>query len=153
VKNLAQEKSSGDAVGTQHAALCYRDGPKGKVEVLLITSRDTGRWVIPKGWPMKGLDAPQTAAQEAWEEAGVKGKVGKECLGLFSYGKVLGDATVLPTVVTVYPVKVTKLARKYPEVGDRRRKWFAPAKAATKVDEPELAELIARFDPDRTGKG
>lgn len=135
------------AIGTQHAALCFRIGAKGKPEVLLITSRDTGRWVIPKGWPIKGLDAAASAAQEAWEEAGVKGTIGADCLGLYSYGKVMDDASVLPTVVTVYPMQVTKLARKYPEVGHRRRKWFSTAKAAARVDEPELAELIARFEP------
>ena len=147
MKNLVQQKSGEDAVGTQHAALCFRDGAKGGWDVLLITSRDTGRWVIPKGWPMPGRDAPETARREAWEEAGVKGDVQPDCLGLYSYGKVLGNRSVLPTVVTVYPLRVKKLARKYPEVGDRRRKWFPLAKAATKVDEPELADLIARFDP------
>ena len=77
----------------------------------------------------------------------MKGRVHDTCLGLYSYGKVINGKTVLPTVVTVYPVTVEKLAKTYPEVGARRRKWFSPAKAATKVDEPELADLIARFDP------
>jgi len=147
------KKETGDSVGTQHAALCFRIDAKGAPEILLITSRDTGRWVIPKGWPVPGRDAAGSALQEAWEEAGVKGKVHDTCLGLYSYGKVLDGKTVLPTVVTVYPVAVDRLAKTYPEVGARRRKWFSPAKAATKVDEPELADLIARFDPAPFRKG
>ncbi|MEN9850080.1 MAG: hypothetical protein RL128_243, partial [Pseudomonadota bacterium] len=59
---------------TQYGALCWRMH-RGKVEVLLITSRDTGRWVIPKGWPIDGLAPAQTAAREAWEEAGVEGDI------------------------------------------------------------------------------
>ena len=147
MKTLGKKEAGGDSVGTQHAALCFRTDARGATEILLITSRDTGRWVIPKGWPVPRLDAAASAAQEAWEEAGVKGRVHDTCLGLYSYGKVLDGDTVLPTVVTVHPVEVDKLAKSYPERGARRRKWFSPAKAATKVDEPELADLIARFDP------
>ena len=134
-------------VGTQYAALCFRVSGKGKVEVLLITSRDTGRWVIPKGWPIPGADAPGGAAQEAWEEAGVTGDAAGPCLGLYSYDKVAGDGSLVPTVVAVFPIRVAKLAARWPEKADRRRKWFSPAKAARKVAEPELAALIAGFDP------
>lgn len=134
-------------VGTQYAALCFRTSAKGKVEVLLITSRDTGRWVIPKGWPIHSADAPGGAAQEAWEEAGVKGENAGPCLGVYSYDKVANDGRLLPTVVAVFPIRVTKLAARWPEKADRKRKWFAPAKAAKKVAEPELAALIAGFDP------
>lgn len=144
----AQDRISPEVgVGTQYAALCFRTSRKGKVEVLLITSRDTGRWVIPKGWPIASSDAPGGAAQEAWEEAGVKGTVAGPCVGLYSYDKVTGDGGLLPTVVAVFPIRVTKLADRYPERGDRRRKWFSPAKAAARVAEPELAALIAGFDP------
>jgi 8-oxo-dGTP pyrophosphatase MutT (NUDIX family) len=134
-------------VGTQYAALCYRFAAKGKVEVLLITSRDTGRWVIPKGWPIHSADAPGGAAQEAWEEAGVKGEVAGPCIGLYSYDKVAADGSLLPTIVAVFPIRVAKLAARWPEKSDRTRKWFTPAKAAKKVAEPELANLIAGFDP------
>lgn len=134
-------------VAMQYAALCYRRGGKGKIEVLLITSRDTGRWVIPKGWPIPGSDAPGGAAQEAWEEAGVKGTVAGPCIGLYSYDKVADGGRLMPTVVAVFPIRVAKLAGRWPEKGDRKRKWFSPAKAATKVAEPELAALIAGFEP------
>ena len=64
----------------QVAALCWRMGQGGAVEILLVTSRDTGRWVIPKGWPMDGKSASAAAAREAWEEAGVKGTVRPESI-------------------------------------------------------------------------
>ena len=134
-------------VGTQYAALCFRLSGKRKIEILLITSRDTGRWVIPKGWPIDSADAPGGAAQEAWEEAGVKGDIAGPCIGLYSYDKVTADGGLLPTVVAVFPIRVTKLAARWPEKSDRKRKWFSPEKAARKVAEPELAALIAGFDP------
>jgi 8-oxo-dGTP pyrophosphatase MutT (NUDIX family) len=131
---------------TQIAALCWRmDG--NKPEILLITSRETGRWVLPKGWPMKDISAADAAAQEAWEEAGVEGKVQDNCIGLYAYHKVLGDETDVPCIVAVYPLKVKALHDKFPEAAERKRSWFAPGKAAARVDEPELRDLIARFDP------
>ena len=136
---------------TQCAALCWRR-VQGRIEVLLITSRETGRWVIPKGWPIEGLPATAGAAREAWEEAGVQGEIGATCLGVYSYDKVLdraGDAPqAVPCVVAVYPMQVTALRKEYPEAAERRNKWFALDKAARKVQEPELAALIAGFRPD-----
>jgi len=130
---------------TQFGALCYRM-VSGKPEVLLITSRRTGRWVIPKGWPMGAKTPGESALQEAWEEAGVKGKVTGTCLALYSYTKGV-DGQDLPCAVMVYPVKVKDLCNAYPEAGQRKRKWMTPKKAATKVDEPELAHLLRKFDP------
>lgn len=127
--------------GTQVAALCWRK-TDAQVQVLLITSRDTGRWVLPKGWTMKGLSAPDAAAVEAWEEAGVEGNVAPDPLGYFEYDKVLTADLSHPCMVSVYPLKVTGLSRRFPEQKERRRKWFTPAKAATKVLEPELQALF-----------
>ena len=133
---------------TQVAALCWRM-EDGKPKVLLVTSRETGRWVLPKGWPERGTDAHQDAAREAWEEAGVRGEASPECLGFYAYNKVLGPDKGIPCVVAVYPLEVTALKDTYPEVRERRRKWFSPAKAAEKVAEPELKALLAAFDPAR----
>ena len=134
---------------TQYGALCWRLTSDGKPEVLLITSRDTGRWVIPKGWPMKGKGPCEAALQEAYEEAGVEGKVSEACAGLYSYTKVLGPdrSGGVPCVVAVYALQVRKLLSDFPEVDERRRKWFSPKKAAQKVDEPELQELLRGFSP------
>ncbi len=135
----------------QYGALCWRRR-EDTVEVLLITSRDTGRWVIPKGWPMAGLAPEAAAAREAWEEAGVRGTINPVCLGRFGYMKGLADDATVPCAVAVYGLKVADLAQKFPEVKERNRRWFAPAEAATVVDEPELATLLAAFAPPPDGR-
>lgn len=132
----------------QFAALVYRVN-NDKVEVLLITSRNSRRWIIPKGWPMLGLTPAEAAATEAWEEAGVTGKTSDQCLGIYSYMKTLPGTDDLPCAVMVYSVKAKKLANRYPEADQRRRKWFSRKKAAKMVAEPELAKLIKTFDPRR----
>lgn len=136
----------GRASLTQNGALCWRMH-RDRVEVLLITSRDTGRWVIPKGWPIEGMDSATAAAREAWEEAGVEGVVSPDCAGLFSYVKRFGLHAGIPCVVAVYGLRVNGLAREFPERKQRRRKWFTLAAAARKVDEPELRSLLLGFAP------
>lgn len=133
-------------VRSQFAALCYRV-VKNRVEVLMITTRRSGRWIVPKGWPMDGMTPAECAAQEAWEEAGVRGHAHDHCLGLFSYNKILEPEAVLPCVAMVYPIRAKSLARTYPEMKQRRRKWFSRKKAAGLVVEPELARILRDFDP------
>ena len=129
----------------QFAALCIRETDGGE-EVLLITSRDTRRWVIPKGWPMDGKDGAEAALQEAWEEAGVRAKqLHRQSLGHYSYYKKLKDESVVPVRTTVYRVDVKDLAEDYPEAGQRDRKWFSPHKAAELVHEAELGALLRRL--------
>jgi 8-oxo-dGTP pyrophosphatase MutT (NUDIX family) len=135
-----------ETAGTQFAALCYRTH-KDRTQVLLITSRDTGRWIVPKGWPIDGLSPAAAAAQEAFEEAGVRGRVHGRSIGQYSYHKVFSRREDLPCLVAVFPVEVRELARKFPEKGQRRRKWFTPEQAATLVQEPELAEILRGFRP------
>lgn len=133
---------------TQHGALCWRE-QRGKAQVLLITSRRTGRWVIPKGWPHGNERPDETALREAAEEAGVEGLLHPDCLGLYSYVKHPDLTGALPCMVTVYPVEVLRLAEDWPESGTRRRKWFSPRKAAAEVGEKELARLLRGFEPGR----
>lgn len=135
--------------GMQYGALCWRHR-RGRVQVLLITSRDTGRWVIPKGWPISGLSPAAAAAREAWEEAGVQGEVANEGLGSFGYRKVLASKAALPCEVQVFGLRVARLKDKFPERDERRRKWFSAIKAARKVAEPELRALLLSLD-DRLG--
>lgn len=132
----------GPADPAQYAALCWRMH-RGKVEVLLITSRDTGRWVIPKGWPMEKLSPAQAALQEAWEEAGVRGAIAETSIGSFNYTKVLSPKRSVQCAVQVFALRVSELADKFPERKERRRKWFSAEKAAGKVMEPELRHLLA----------
>jgi len=130
----------------QVAALCWRNR-EGGLRILLVTSRDTGRWVLPKGWPIEGLTASEAAAREAWEEAGVEGKVRKKPLGRFAYHKHLGPEKAVPCVVDVFALKVKSLADTFPEADQRKRKWFAPDEAAARVDEPDLKALLRGFAP------
>ncbi|NNE52429.1 MAG: NUDIX hydrolase [Sulfitobacter sp.] len=135
-----------DGLRTQFAALCYRI-KQGKVQILLITSRGTKRWIVPKGWPMEGKTPAASALQEAWEEAGVHGRSAGGCLGVYSYEKGRRRDDDLPCLAMLYPVAVKSLAKRYPEGRERRRQWVSRKKAARLVEEPELAQLIRDFDP------
>ena len=135
-------------VRTQFGALCYRIR-EGKPQILLITSRNRRRWIIPKGWPSPGLTPAQGALQEAWEEAGVKGKVQDLCLGIYGYTKQMREGPDLPCIVAVFPVRVTKLANDYPEAKERKRQWVSPKRALKQLDEPELREILKGFNPAR----
>ena len=129
----------------QCAALCTRD-MDGQPEVLLITSRDTGRWIIPKGWPIDGLDGAGTAQQEAWEEAGVRAaSVDAKPVGQFSYDKILKDGSAQPVVTCVYHIDVADLAEEFPEAHERKRCWVSPKTAAERVREPELRDLLLQM--------
>jgi len=131
---------------TQFAALCFRMR-RDKPEVLLVTSRRSKRWIVPKGWPMDGKTPVESAEIEAWEEAGVRGRMYSRCLGLYHYRKSVGEDDNLPCVAMLYAMKVRECAPDFPEAGQRKRKWLRPKKAAALVDEPELAEMIRRFKP------
>ena len=131
---------------SQFAALCYRM-THGTPEILLVTSRRSRRWIIPKGWPVDGITPANAAAQEAFEEAGVEGKIRDVCLGIYSYSKQIETGIALPCMVAVFPIKVKALHNKFPEAGERKRKWFAQKKAAARVEEPELRQIIRAFDP------
>lgn len=130
----------------QYAALCYRfDKRNGELQILLMTSRDTGRWVIPKGWPMEGKDCHQVAEREAYEEAGIKGKISKKALGHFTYMKGLDGGLRIPCRVQVHALEVRDTCKNFPEKGQRKMEWVAPEIAASRVNEPELKTLIRDF--------
>jgi 8-oxo-dGTP pyrophosphatase MutT (NUDIX family) len=133
---------------TQFGALCFRRSKtkKAGVEVLLVSSRDTGRWIIPKGWPMDRETPAAAAAMEAWEEAGVRGRVHDTCIGHYSYHKWIDEELSLPVIVAVFPVEVLRIDDDFPEAGQRQRKWLSPKKAARRVSEPELRHILSRFD-------
>lgn len=152
MKKFDVSRLTGDEVHEQLGALCYRVDAEGRVEVLLVTSRDTGRWVIPKGWPMPKWPAARAACREAFEEAGVEGRVHDAPAGIYTYRKVIAAGLSLQCVVTVFPVEVTKLTRRYPERCERDRRWFAPDEAAGLVQEPELASLLRNFRPPQTDR-
>ncbi len=126
----------------QVAALCYRR-TGGEKEVLLVTSRGTGRWIIPKGWPMPGTDSAGAALQEAWEEAGVRSEeTPREAIGSYTYEKIRDEGWGIPVETLVFPVAVDELAEDFPEASERRRKWVSPDEAANMVREPELQAIL-----------
>ena len=129
------------AARLQVGALCWRKR-RGQLQVLLITSRETGRWVIPKGWQMPGREHHDAAAQEAWEEAGVQGQVQPQSLGVFGYQKLYPAKPAISCEVEVFPLRVAKLQHKFPERDQRRRKWFSATKAAKLVHEQGLSDLL-----------
>lgn len=128
-------------IAKQVAALCL--DKKGE-KLLLITSRDTGRWVIPKGWPMRKRSLSGTALQEAWEEAGVEGSVGRDEIGRYHYDKGRDHGFAIPVDVRVFAIHVRDLADRFPEAGQRERRWFTPEDAAGLVAEEGLQALILR---------
>ena len=134
------------ALRTQFGALCYRVR-RDKVQILLVTSRTNKRWIVPKGWPVDGATPVEAALREAYEEAGVEGKVTGNCIGIYSYVKALTDKEELPCVVAIYPVMVTRILSDYPEKTQRKRKWYSVKKAAATIDQPELRQILKDFDP------
>jgi len=134
-------------VTTQYAALCFREHPKKGVQILLITSRGTGRWIPPKGWPIKGLSPEKCAAQEALEEAGAVGDVFDHALGRYKYHRPDSDAEKTSAEAYIFPLRVTRRLTNFKEKGQRRIKWFSRKKAAKMVREPKLKKLIRHFDP------
>lgn len=133
------------ATAVQYAALPYR--VTDRVEVLLLTSRETGRWVLPKGWPMAGKTPRQAAKREALEEAGVVGRVGKRPVGAFHYDKRLTRGGLVACRVLVYPLAFERQRKRWPEQNQRTVAWFTPEEAARAVIEPELAILLRDFIP------
>lgn len=137
--------------GKQVAALPVRKGVDGSLEVLLVTSRETGRWVIPKGWPSKRLKDRDAAAREAREEAGVTGKINGKPIGAYRYRKVEPAGSRLLDV-TVYLLKVIREKKSWPERDQRQRTWFKPEVAARRVREPALRDLIRALPQKRLKK-
>lgn len=117
-------------------------GRKKRFEVLLVTGRRSRRWTIPKGWPMAGKTLAEAAAQEAFEEAGVRGTIDPNPLGTFDHIKQNLATGLLEVRILVHPLSVDRELPKWPEFGQRRRKWFSVEEATEKVDSEELRSLI-----------
>lgn len=142
------EKLFTGAFRQQYAALCFRYGDNGNdVEILIVTSRTTQRWIIPRGWPMKRKKPHEAAAIEAWEEAGVRGRVRKAAIGRYTYLKMLDNGDVVPCMVDVFQIEVTGAETSFKERGERLVEWVRPDEAARRVREIELKSLLVDFKP------
>lgn len=140
----SQDEEVGMNRRVQYAALPYRVRQDGAVQIRLITSRETRRWVIPKGWPIKGLSPSKTAEREAYEEAGLLGSTPRKPVGMYSYEKRLSVRSVLCDVM-VFPLKVKRKLQNWPERSERVGFWFTIESAAFAVNEEELKMLILDF--------
>lgn len=130
----------------QVAALPFRRGDGGAIEVLLVTSRGTGRWIIPKGNQMNGLSLAEAAAQEALEEAGVRGRIATREAGRFSHLKTRSIGRALHCRVAVFALAVEEELDEWPEQAQRQRRWFSIREAQRAVASRELAGLIAGLE-------
>ena len=122
----------------QYGALPYRLAAGSRPQFMLVTSRETRRWIIPKGWPKK-------AAREAFEEAGVVGAVARRSVGSFTYEKRLKNGGAVVCEVRVFPLQVRRQNKQWPEKQERVVKWLFAPQAAEKVKEPKLSAIILRL--------
>jgi 8-oxo-dGTP pyrophosphatase MutT (NUDIX family) len=139
-KTAVRKAKKGERI-RQVAAIPFRPGPGGDIEVMLVTSRTTRRFIVPKGWPMKGKSGRKAAMIEAQEEAGVLGNILKQPAGTYSYWKRLENRFIRVDVV-VYLLVVTEELANWQEAGKRQRAWLAPVDAALLIDEPDLSTLL-----------
>ncbi|WP_026363110.1 NUDIX hydrolase [Methylopila sp. M107] len=138
-------------VREQFGAVPYRIGSDGRVEVMLVTTRETHRWMVPKGWPIKKLGPLGTAMREAYEEAGVRGEGGPP-IGAFDYLKVMRKGPNQICEVEVYPLLVREELEDWPERAERERRWFLPEEASNAVQEERLQAILMRL-PKSLGRG
>jgi 8-oxo-dGTP pyrophosphatase MutT (NUDIX family) len=130
---------------TQYAALPFMLR-NGRPRVMLVTSRGSGRWIIPKGWPEKQLEPHASAAKEAYEEAGIVGRIDERSIGTYRYEKrgPSGEMTIFE--VKAFLLEVERQLRDWPEKGQRRKRWVAPAHAARLVADAGLGRLLLELD-------
>ena len=145
-KQKLEKRAQRGKLIVQVAALPYRHTAEGVAQILLLTSRQTGRFILPKGWPMKGRRDCVAAAQEASEEAGVVGTFHEQSVGSFHYWKRLKGSFV-PVTVDVYPLHVQQELDEWQERKSRRRAWLKLEQASLLIDEPELVSILEDIVP------
>lgn len=136
----------------QIGALPYIRDETGRIHVMLVTSREARRWVIPKGWPIKGKKPYAAAEVEAFEEAGLIGRIGKAPVGSYDYDKRLAGGSTVPCEVIVFPLDVTEYHDTWPEMAERERRWFSPEEAANSVEEQGLRQLLMSLGSGGQGR-
>lgn len=147
---MTEKWTSGARRAKQYAALPVAE-IEGELRVLLVTSRETRRWVIPKGWAEEGLTPGGLAAKEAYEEAGAIGDVSPEPIGSYTYSKRLKNGSRVTCEVGVFQMTVDHLVQEWPERLQRERRWFTPEHAAGQVAETGLIDLLRALTPSLRG--
>lgn len=128
----------------QYAALPWRMS-NGSLQILLVTTRNTRRWIVPKGWPIPHRAPPECAAREAFEEAGVEGQVATESIGAFTYQKQLKSGEIVTCNVEVFPLAVARQRRAWPEKRARQTDWCSIEEALSRIAEPGLRRIVSRL--------
>jgi 8-oxo-dGTP pyrophosphatase MutT (NUDIX family) len=142
--DAATALSAKKTASAQYAALPYRETANG-LQFLLITTRRTRRWIVPKGWPMDGRAPHAAAAREALEEAGVCGEIGGKSIGSYRYFKERKTGERVPCKVDVFALKVKQQRKNWAEKDVRELRWCSLSEALTCVGEPGLRQIIRRF--------
>lgn len=137
---------SDEAISLQYGALPWRKDKRGDIELMLVTTRRRGRWIVPKGWGSPDRAPYLSAAMEAFEEAGVIGEIVPTAVGTYDYTKEGKDGALTPCRVTLFPLRVRGTLTHWPERGERQRRWLPISDAADLVDNPELADIVDRID-------
>lgn len=132
----------------QYGALPWRVSRRGGVKVLLITSRETKRWLVPKGWPVKGKSPRHAAMREAFEEAGVFGDIDPEPIGAYDYLKTLKDGSQALCSVVLYGLQVRGTLVHWPERAERKRRWHDLTEATEAVSDTGLKGLFHSLRKD-----
>lgn len=132
----------------QVGVLPWRIQRDGEMKILLITSRGRGRWIVPKGWPVKGYPLLVAASREAFEEAGIIGDISPAPVTAFRYRKILDDGSQAPCRVAVFGMNVRGTLSHWREKGQRKRQWFSLAEAAARLDAAELAAFVRTLDEE-----
>ena len=133
----------------QVAAIPFKYEPD-SLKVLLLTTRKTGKWIVPKGWPIEGLNFSQSAEQEALEEAGVKGLISKHPIGDFIYHKKIAPRRKVPCTVLTYGLHVTDQMSEWIEKGQREILWCSLLGAAKKVKNTGLRDIFQNISTDQS---
>ena len=145
---LRRNSRAASSMARQVAALPLRWDDRGRLRILMVTSRDSGRWVMPKGWTMDGKTPWRAAEIEAREEAGAIGRISSTPIGTYVYDKRLKGGARVPCLVTLFPLLVSRLEQRWKEAAQRRRRWFSVDAAARAVNEAELARILADLGED-----
>jgi 8-oxo-dGTP pyrophosphatase MutT (NUDIX family) len=132
----------------QVGVLPWRLQRDGEMRILLITSRGRGRWIVPKGWPMKDYPLFAAASREAFEEAGVIGDISPAPMTAYRYTKILDDGSQAPCRVAVFGMNVRGTLSHWREKGQRQRRWFSLEETAERLDDTELAAFVRTLDDE-----
>ena len=128
----------------QYGVLPWRRAADG-LQLLLITTRSTKRWIVPKGWPEKNMAPNECAAHEAYEEAGVLGDVADQPIGTFSHRKQLKSGHLITCRIHVFDMEVTGIAEDWPEKDEREIRWCTAEEAMALASDLGLRRIVAKF--------